>query len=186
MKKAIVMSVLMLAVCLGGKAQTKWVGTWATAVERPFSEGDMPKTALDGNSLRQVIHVSLGGKKLRLRLSNEMSTQPVEIRSVYIADAGDGTDIDAGTAAYLTFDGKKSVTIEDGEAVYTDAVTYNLKPLQLLTVTINYGKTPEKVISPGFSITPSYPESPSPYSVSSDGILYVSQFSIAMISISRR
>lgn len=156
MKKAIVMSVLMLAVCLGGKAQTKWVGTWATAVERPFSEGDMPKTALDGNSLRQVIHVSLGGKKLRLRLSNEMSTQPVEIRSVYIADAGDGTDIDAGTAAYLTFDGKKSVTIEDGEAVYTDAVTYNLKPLQLLTVTINYGKTPEKATTHRGSRTTSY------------------------------
>lgn len=156
MKKAIVMSVLMLAVCLGGKAQTKWVGTWATAVERPFSEGDMPKTALNGNSLRQVIHVSLGGKKLRLRLSNEMSTQPVEIRSVYIADAGDGTDIDAGTAAYLTFDGKKSVTIEDGEAVYTDAVTYNLKPLQLLTVTINYGKTPEKATTHRGSRTTSY------------------------------
>lgn len=137
-------------------SQTKWTGTWATAVESPLSVSDMPETSLSGNSLRQVIHVSIGGKKLRLQLSNEMSTQPLEIKSAYIADAGDGADIDAETAAYLTFGGKRSVTLERGKAVYTDPVDYDLKPLQLLSVTINYGNTPEKATTHRGSRTTSY------------------------------
>ncbi len=156
MKKFILTSAFALLACLGLQAQTKWTATWATAIESPFSDSDMPKTTLTGNALRQVIHVSLGGEKLRLQLSNEKSTQPVEIKSVYIADAGEGSAIDAKTATYLTFGGNKAVTIEPGKAVYTDVAKYSLKPLQRLSVTINYGSTPEKATTHRGSRTKSY------------------------------
>ena len=116
----------------------------------------MPKTTMTDHSLRQVIHVSIGGEKLRLQLSNEKSAQPVEIKSVYIADTDGGKDIEAKTAKYLTFGGKRSVTIEPGKAVYTDIAAYKLKPLQRLSVTINYGKTPEKATTHRGSRTTSY------------------------------
>ena len=66
-------------------AQKVWKGSWATAVEWT-GKGDMPKESLSNRSCRQVVHVSFGGEELRVKLSNEQSKEPVEIKSVYIAD----------------------------------------------------------------------------------------------------
>ena len=156
MKKLILTSALALLAVAGLQAQTKWTATWATAIEAPLAESDMPKTSMTGTTLRQVIHVSIGGEKLRLQLSNEKSVEPVEIKSVYIADTDGGKAIDAKTAKYLTFNGKRSVTIEPGKAVYSDVAQYKLKPLQRLSVTICYGQTPKKATTHRGSRTTSY------------------------------
>lgn len=156
MKKLIITSALALLAVAGLQAQTKWTATWATAIEAPLAESDMPKTSMTNSTLRQVIHVSIGGDKLRMQLSNEKSHQPVEIKSVYIADTDGGKAIDAKTAKYLTFGGSRSVTIEPGKAVYTDVAQYKLKPLQRLSVTISYGNTPVKATTHRGSRTTSY------------------------------
>ena len=156
MKKLIITSALALLAVIGLQAQTKWTATWATAIEAPLAESDMPKTSMTNSTLRQVIHVSIGGDKLRMQLSNEKSHQPVEIKSVYIADTDGGKAIDAKTAKYLTFGGSRSVTIEPGKAVYTDVAQYKLKPLQRLSVTISYGNTPVKATTHRGSRTTSY------------------------------
>lgn len=156
MKKLIITSALALLAAIGLQAQTKWTATWATAIEAPLAESDMPKTSMTNSTLRQVIHVSIGGEKLRLQLSNEKSRQPVEIKSVYIADTDGGKAIDAKTAKYLTFNGSRSATIEPGKAVYTDVAQYKLKPLQRLSVTISYGNTPVKATTHRGSRTTSY------------------------------
>ena len=156
MKKLIITSALALLAAIGLQAQTKWTATWATAIEAPLAESDMPKTSMTNSTLRQVIHVSIGGDKLRLQLSNEKSRQPVEIKSVYIADTDGGKAIDQKTAKYLTFNGSRSATIEPGKAVYTDVAQYKLKPLQRLSVTISYGNTPVKATTHRGSRTTSY------------------------------
>ena len=69
---------LMLCCSVAVMAQDRqWVGTWAAAAEFT-GQGDMPKAPLTNRSLREIVHVSLGGDCLRLRLSNEFSVQPVE------------------------------------------------------------------------------------------------------------
>lgn len=156
MKKLIITSALALLAVTGLQAQTKWTATWATAIEAPLAESDMPKTSMTNSTLRQVIHVSIGGEKLRLQLSNEKSRQPVEIKSVYIADTDGGKAIDQKTAKFLTFNGSRSVTIEPGKALYTDVAQYKLKPLQRLSVTISYGNTPVKATTHRGSRTTSY------------------------------
>lgn len=156
MKKLILTSALALLAVTGLQAQTKWTATWATAIEAPLAESDMPKTSMTNSTLRQVIHVSIGGEKLRLQLSNEKSRQPVEIKSVYIADTDGGKAIDQKTAKFLTFNGSRSVTIEPGKALYTDVAQYKLKPLQRLSVTISYGNTPVKATTHRGSRTTSY------------------------------
>ncbi len=75
----------------------QWTGTWATAVEKP-GQGDMPKASLSNRSLRQIIHVSIGGETMRLKLSNVQSTTPVDIKGVYIADATYNSNINKATA----------------------------------------------------------------------------------------
>lgn len=122
-----------------GGSEQQWTGTWATAVEFT-GPSDMPRTTtLANTSLRQVIQVSLGGDRLVLHLSNEFSREPVEIRSVYVADALDSSAIDKRTARYLRFGKQRSVTIAPGQRVASDVFSYRLKPLQRLAITINYG-----------------------------------------------
>ena len=122
-------------------AQKVWKGTWATAVEWT-GKGDMPKESLSNRSCRQIVHVSFGGEELRVKLSNEQSKEPVEIKSVYIADTDVPSNwgINAKTVKYLKFNGKKNVTIAPGKAIFSDDLKYALKSGQRLTITIDYGK----------------------------------------------
>lgn len=137
-------------------AQTDWTGTWATAAEFT-GPSDMPKASLASTSLREIIQVSFGGEQLSLHLSNEFSKEPVEIKSIYIADAKDSCDIDAKTATYVRFNKQKSVVIPAGGTVASDIIRYKLKPLQRLSITINYGpNVPKNATSHRGSRTTSY------------------------------
>ena len=132
----------------GSMMAQQWTGTWATATEKPFGKNDVPqKVQLAGNTLRQTVHVSLGGDVVRLELSNTFGDEPLEIKSVYIADAATGEQIDAKTAQYLKFSGKQGVTIAPHQVVFSDALKYKLKPLQRLSVTITYGSNMPKTIT---------------------------------------
>lgn len=143
MKKSILgftLAALMIGSVWAQGNESTWTGTWATAVEWTGS-GDMPKESLSNRSLREIIHMSIGGETIRMQLSNIHSKEPVEIKSVFIANPIDSCDIDPKSARYLTFGGKKTVTIAPGESVYCDVMKYHLSPLQRLAVTINYGNT---------------------------------------------
>lgn len=157
--KRLFVALFSLGCIFGAMAQDTektWTGTWATAVEFT-GPGDMPKTSLSGRALREIVQVSIPGDVIRMQLSNIHSKEPVEIKSVFIANAADSCDIDVKSAKYLTFDGKKSITIAPGEAIYSDDVKYDLKPLQRLAITINYGEnTPVNASSHRGSRTTSY------------------------------
>ena len=133
-----------------------WEATWATAIEFT-GPSDMPASSLSNRAIRQIIHVSKGGTQLQLKLSNVHSKEAVDIKSVFIADAKEASDIDAKTAKYVTFNGKRNITIEPGKDLTSDVIGYNLKPLQLLSITINYGEsTPVNASSHRGSRTTSY------------------------------
>ena len=152
MKK--LLAVMMMATTL--QVQAQQVGTWATAAEYT-GQGDMPRMSLAETSLRQIIRVSIGGTKHRMQFSNEFSSEPVEIKAVYLADAKDSCDINAKKVTYLSFDGKRSVTIPAGATVWSDDFKRPIQPLQRLSVTIQYGKqVPEHATSHRGSRTTSY------------------------------
>lgn len=153
-------------------ADQRWEGTWATAPEFTGS-GDMPKASLSNRAARQIIHVSMGGSTLRMQLSNHFSNGPVDISAVYVADPADTpqgktmkqeTDvlpcnarINAKTVRYLTFNHKRSLTLDAGKDIYSDAFRYQLRPGQRLAVTVVYGKrTPEHATSHRGSRTTTY------------------------------
>ena len=147
---------MLLTLATTMQAQTDWTGTWATAAEFT-GPSDMPKASLASTSLREIIQVSFGGEQLSLHLSNEFSKEPVEIKSIYIADAKDSCDIDAKTATYVRFNKQKSVVIPAGGTVSSDIIRYKLKPLQRLSITINYGpNVPQNATSHRGSRTTSY------------------------------
>ena len=175
MKKLITL-LLTTVICCSMAAKNKqekgsWVATWATATEFT-GKGDMPKSGtLTNKAIRQIVRVSIGGETLRLHLSNEYSKQPVEIRSIYIANLDNdpgrnpvapenipniGQKINVKSAKYLKFDGKKNITIPAGKTVVSDALAYHLEPLQRLAITVSDADTPENATSHRGSRTTSY------------------------------
>ncbi len=150
----------MAAMCVLGVGSVSaqgdgFTGTWAAAAEWTGS-GDMPKMSLGGNTLREIIQVSIGGEELQLQLSNEFSKEPLEIMNVYVADPLDSCDIDRRTVAQLRFGGNASVTVAPGETVMSDVFKYNLKARQRLAVTICYGSVPVNLTSHRGSRTTSF------------------------------
>ena len=105
---------------------------------------NLPPAPLADSTLRQFVHVSLGGKRLRARFSNAYGTNSVTINSVHIALAADNGsagagNIDPATDKALAFHGASSATIPAGEELFSDPLDYALPPLTNLAVTIYFG-----------------------------------------------
>ena len=106
-------------------ADGHWVGTWGTAPQLVESHNNPPSPGLGNNSLRQIVQVSIGGEKVRLKLTNEFSTGVTEIKAVelaYAMTAGSSSDIDEASTVSLTFDNNAGVSIPAGGKVVSDPV----------------------------------------------------------------
>lgn len=121
----------------------EWKGTWATAMQVPVKTFMPYNNQMSDRSVRQVIKVSAGGKVVRLLLSNVFSGEAVVLRSVYIAHAIDSFRVDAKSARYLKFNGDDGVVIRPGKSVFSDALTFDLKPLEKVAITVNYAYAPK-------------------------------------------
>ena len=142
MKKILLL--LALALSLSATAQTRdWVTTWATALQIAEPHNNPPAPGLAGNSFRQILQVSIGGKQLRLHLSNLFNEDETEILGVEIARAatmGASPEIVPGSSVELTFGGKRGFTMAPGEEVVSDPIRFKLAERENLAVTIHYGK----------------------------------------------
>ena len=115
-------------------APDHWVGTWATAsTDRPNPKADFGAT---DTTLRQIVHVSLGGSTIRLELSNQFGTEPLSIGAVRIALAGPKGDITLPSANAVTFGGRPTIIIPPGAHVVSDPAAINLPAMADLTISI--------------------------------------------------
>ncbi|WP_348825091.1 SGNH/GDSL hydrolase family protein [Flavobacterium aestuarii] len=133
-----------------------WVGSWATAQMLTEPHNMPPPPGLTNSTLRQIIRVSIGGKRLRLRFSNIFSDQPTELKSVTVANVIEGAVINETTQKILSFNGNSSVIINPEQEVFSDAFDFALQPGQLLAITIHYGSTSQKTSGHPGSRTTSY------------------------------
>jgi lysophospholipase L1-like esterase len=140
----------------GGGAIESWVGTWACGPQLTETSNLPPAPGLAENTLRQFVYVSIGGSKLRVRLSNEFGDGPVTMRSVHIAAATTGDGVDVATDQALRFSGAAEVTIPAGEAVWSDPFDFALAPLTRVGISIALGAVPAGITGHPGSRTTSY------------------------------
>lgn len=133
-----------------------WVGTWSTAQQLVEPHNLPPAPGLSDNTLRQVVCVSIGGNRLRVRFSNEFSRQPVTMQAVRIAVSKGGGAIEKETMTDLTFNGAAGVTMAPGGAALSDPVDFALQPRTELAITIHFGQTSPDVTGHPGSRTTSY------------------------------
>src|ERR1017187_6447820 len=67
------------------KESSTWVGSWACSPQLVEPQNRPPEPGLAGNTLRQVVHLTLGGGEIRLRFSNEFGGTPLVLDTVHIA-----------------------------------------------------------------------------------------------------
>ena len=147
---------LMAGIALAG---SHWVGTWGTAPQLVERHNNPPAPGLANNSLREIVQVSIGGKKVRLKLTNEFSTEATEIKAVELAiakTAGSSSEIDEATTVSLTFNGESGVTIPANGTVISDAVNFKMGDRQNVAITIHYGSASPSVSGHPGSRTTSY------------------------------
>src|SRR5262245_12783468 len=96
-------------------AASQWVDAWATGPQLVEPANLPPAPGLSGNTLRQIVHVSVGGTFLKVQLSNEYGNSPVTMDSVHVAVSKGGNTIDTTTDTRVLFSGAASVTIPAGQ-----------------------------------------------------------------------
>ena len=121
-----------------------WIGTWASSQQVPEPANALPVDQLRDATLRQIVHLSVGGSELRVHLSNAFGTAPLHIDSVHLArplsPASD--EIDATTDKALTFAGSSDVIIPAGAEYISDPVEYPVAALSNLAITFHLSEPP--------------------------------------------
>jgi len=115
-------------------ASQQWVGTWGTAPAGPPLPA-ATQTFTD-QTLRLIVHTSIGGKQVRIRVSNELGSTPLRIGAAHIALRQAGADIVAGSDRALTFSGATSITVPAGAPVLSDPVDLGVPALGDLAVSL--------------------------------------------------
>ena len=108
-----------------------WVGTW-TAAPAP---GD--GAAFNNHTLRMMPRVSIGGRVLRVRISNAYGTRPLAVGAAYVGVRGSGPAVVAGSNRRLTFGGESSATIAAGALLISDPVELEVAPLSDVAVSVH-------------------------------------------------
>lgn len=95
-----------------------WVASWQASPQpvwgADFLFPTLVPATLQDQTFRQTARISLGGPRLRVRLSNAYGTQPLRIGAASVA-------AHAGAAPQpLSFDGQPGVSIEPGQERLSD------------------------------------------------------------------
>ncbi|MFC4033351.1 discoidin domain-containing protein [Streptomyces polygonati] len=96
---------------------TAFTGTWGAAMQ---SAG--PTFAQQ--TLRQIVHTTIGGTSARIHLSNAFGTSPVTLSDIHLAEPGANGAVDTSTDRALTFNGASSVTIPAGGSAVSDTAAF--------------------------------------------------------------
>ncbi|CAK7279987.1 GDSL-type esterase/lipase family protein [Streptomyces sp. RM1] len=139
-----VLAVLLLALVLPGARATagavpavdavrnapRWTGSWETAPSGTAA-------ALPGAAVRNVVHLSVGGTAVRVRLSNRFGSAPLRLGAVTVAlRRAAGPDAAPGTLRTATFRGAATATVPPGGETVSDPVRLSVPAAADLLVTV--------------------------------------------------
>ena len=128
----------------GAAKPDAWVASWGASQQIPEPQNALPTDDMRDATLRQIVHMSLGGSALHVHLSNAFGTQSLHFTSVHVAHAVSpkGAAIDPTSDHTLTFAGKPDVTIPPGAEFVSDPLEVPVAPLSDIAVTFHVDAPP--------------------------------------------
>lgn len=127
-----------------------WVGTWGAS---PDSAGG---DAFNNQTLREIVHTSIGGSAARVQLSNVHSSQPLVVRDVHLARRTANAAIDPATDRVVRFTGQTSITIPAGGLAVSDSIALQIAPEADYAVSLYLPNSVTNATIHGFSLQTQY------------------------------
>jgi lysophospholipase L1-like esterase len=155
--------VLMALAAPNAHAQEHWVATWAASPQSPrFSFPRIPAPAappnnsqpapapgnppppplfpppptINNQTVRMIVHTSIGGHRVRVQLSNAFGTSALQIGAAHLALHDKDSAIAAGSDHALTFSGRASAAIPPGAEMLSDPLDLDVPALGDLVISL--------------------------------------------------
>jgi lysophospholipase L1-like esterase len=110
-------------------ADTPWTGTWSVS---PQAGG----ASFNQQTLRQIVHTSVGGTAARVEISNAFGSAPLAIADVHVAQRSSGSTINKGTDRAVTFGGQATTTIAAGGLAVSDPIAFTVPALSDVAISM--------------------------------------------------
>jgi len=128
------------ALAVPGAAQTRaggrWSATWGCAPAGPPPAASTQ--SFSNQTLRLIVRASIGGGRVRIRLSNERGNADLRVGGAAIGLRLAGAAVTAGSNVALTFGGSRAITIPAGAPAVSDPVTLAVAPFADLAVSVYF------------------------------------------------
>jgi lysophospholipase L1-like esterase len=108
-----------------------WVATWITA----NAASERPET-FSNQTIREVVHTTIGGTATRLRLANTFGPRAVRFDAVYVGVQKEGATLVRASNHEVTFGGNRAIAIPEGAEVLSDPVSFVVGPRQNLEISL--------------------------------------------------
>ena len=144
---ALALAALMLSAATNAGGPTSiWVGSWASAQQVPEPQNSLAPADLADATLRQHFRLSLGGKRLRVQVSNLFGTAPLVIDAATIARAADpaGAGLVARFGAHPHLLGGNRGHDPGRRRILSDPVALDAPPLATLAVSVHLPEAPAR------------------------------------------
>ena len=127
----------------GGPSGNRWVTTWSAAQQQPgpmtidsLIFGNDQSRSFENQTIRHIVHTSVGGKRVRVRLSNAFGFLPLRVGAASVALRLAQSSIYPGTNRRLTFSGQTSIVVPAGAVAVSDAVDLDVPGARDLAVSV--------------------------------------------------
>src|ERR1035437_404567 len=134
------------------RGQDHWVATWTTAqllyrapVAPPANPPANPVPAntpqaiargFNHQTVRMVVHTSIRGNKVRVKLANAFGSGTVAVGAAHVALRSKDSQVLDGSDRVLTFGGKPNCSIGPGMVLLSDPMDLTVAPLSDLAVSL--------------------------------------------------
>ena len=125
--------------------EDRWVGAWAASQQVPEPQNALPAQLASDVTIRQIVRLTAGGPRLRVRVSNLYGAEPLAFTAVRVARpvAPGSSAIAPGTDQAVTFNGREDVIVPAGAEWVSDPVEMAIDPLSSVTVSYHLPRAPD-------------------------------------------
>ncbi|HYK58630.1 MAG TPA: SGNH/GDSL hydrolase family protein, partial [Bryobacteraceae bacterium] len=134
-------------------ATDHWVTTWGASPQARLAAPPRPAnaqaptapaapappvqvTSFNNQTLRLIVHTTIGGRRLRVHLSNDFGLAPLKIGAAHVALRSKASAVLEGSDRALSFNGQPSCTIPAGSQMISDPVDLDLPPAADVAISI--------------------------------------------------
>jgi lysophospholipase L1-like esterase len=133
-----------------------WIGSWAASQQIPEPNNAVPLESLQNSTLRQIVHLSVGGSSIRVRVSNAFGIAPLHLLAVHVARPVSPavSRIDPSSDRTVRFNEQADVLIPAGAEYTSDPFNYAVAAMSDLAITMQIEAAPGQETShPGSRAT---------------------------------